>query len=340
MKKDNLINLVRKAFFIDTAIITKTDSWFLLQNSINHILNWQTFSNKSREVLSELYGNQSEIIEHVLKCGDKIDKDTNYENQSIRNWIYSNKEDKLLFICEIVTKLATERNAITIKIESDVWDEPLSGDTIKKLLPSTVKMPYNAFILDVTNYNWTYNNEKVKTIHFSKFGENEKYINEKNIHGMFVLVIYTDDPAANVIYLDPNKSLEEHIKMGYDLKGTDDIEYLLSRLFSIAMYLENFKLDKSRVVIGKQIVKKNKKKHILSDKQITVIRLKQPKAEAIIEREGIEKGKINVSFLVKGHWRNQSYINSESKERYNKLKWIDSYFKGKDKDKLQKIIEI
>lgn len=201
-------------------------------------------------------------------------------------------------------------------------------------------MPYNAFILDVTNYNWTYNNEKVKTIHFSKFGENEKYINEKNIHGMFVLVIYTDDPAANVIYLDPNKSLEEHIKMGYDLKGTDDIEYLLSRLFSIAMYLENFKLDKSRVVIGKQIVKKNKKKHILSDKQITVIRLKQPKAEAIIEREGIEKGKINVSFLVKGHWRNQSYINSESKERYNKLKWIDSYFKGKDKDKLQKIIEI
>lgn len=61
------------------------------------------------------------------------------------------------------------------------------------------------------------------------------------------------------------------------------------------MYLENFKLDKSRVVIGKQIVKKNKKKHILSDKQITVIRLKQPKAEAIIEREGIEKGKINVS---------------------------------------------
>ena len=216
MKKDNLINLVRKAFFIDTAIITKTDSWFLLQNSINHILNWQTFSNKSREVLSELYGNQSEIIEHVLKCGDKIDKDTNYENQYIRNWIYSNKEDKLLFICEIVTKLATERNAITIKIESDVWDEPLSGDTIKKLLPSTVKMPYNAFILDVTNYNWTYNNEKVKTIHFSKFGENEKYINEKNIHGMFVLVIYTDDPAANVIYLDPNKSLEEHIKMGYE----------------------------------------------------------------------------------------------------------------------------
>ena len=212
MKKDNLINLVREAFFIDTAIITKTDSWFLLQNSINHILNWQTFSNKSREVLSELYGNQSEIIEHVLKCGDKIDKDTNYENQYIRNWIYSNKEDMLLFICEIVTKLATERNAITIKIESDVWDEPLSGDTIKKLLPSTVKMPYNAFILDVTNYNWTYNNEKVKTIHFSKFGENEKYINEKNIHGMFVLVIYTDDPAANVIYLDPNKSLEEHIK--------------------------------------------------------------------------------------------------------------------------------
>lgn len=132
MKKDNLINLVRKAFFIDTAIITKTDSWFLLQNSINHILNWQTFSNKSREVLSELYGNQSEIIEHVLKCGDKIDKDTNYENQSIRNWIYSNKEDKLLFICEIVTKLATERNAITIKIDSDVWDEPLSGNTIKK----------------------------------------------------------------------------------------------------------------------------------------------------------------------------------------------------------------
>ena len=64
------------------------------------------------------------------------------------------------------------------------------------------------------------------------------------------------------------------------------------------------------------------------------------KYEAIIEREGIEKGKINVSFLVKGHWRNQSYINSESKERYNKLKWIDSYFKGKDKDKLQKIIEI
>lgn len=56
MKKDNLINLVRKTFFIDTAIITKTDSWFLLQNSINHILNWQTFSNKSREVLSELYG--------------------------------------------------------------------------------------------------------------------------------------------------------------------------------------------------------------------------------------------------------------------------------------------
>jgi hypothetical protein len=338
--KNNLVNLVKKAFFIDSAIVTKTDSWFLLQNSINHILSWQTFTNKSREVLEELYGNNSEIIEHILKCGSKIDKDTNYENQLLRNHIYSIKEDKLLFICELVTNLLNERNAITIKIENDVWNETLSGNTIKKLLPSTVKMPYSAFILDVTNYNWTYCNEKVKTIHFSKFNENEKYIKEKNIHGMFVLIIYTDDPTANVIYLDPNKSLEEHVQMGYDFKDADDIEYLLSRLFSVAMYLENFKLDKSRVIVGKQIVKKNKKRNILSDKQITVIKLKQPISNEITQREGLEKSKINVSFLVKGHWRNQSYVNSETQERYNKLKWIDSYFKGKDKDKLQKIIEI
>ena len=340
MKNNNLINLTRKAFFIDSAIVTKTDSWYLLQNSIRHILSWQTLSNKSKEVFLELYDNNVEIVEHILKCGNKIDKDTNYENQLIRNQIYSNKQDKLLFICEIVTNLLNERNAVTIKIDSDVWEENLSSNTIKKLLPSSVKMPYDAFILDVTNYSWTYNNEKVKTIHFGKFNENERYIKDKNVHGMFTLVIHTDDPIANVIYLDPNKSLEEHINVSDDFKGDSDVEYLLCRLFSITMYLENFKLDKSRVVVGKQIVKKNKKKLILSDKQITVVKLKQPNADEIIQREGIEKSKINVSFVVRGHWRNQSYVNSEDQERYNKLKWIDSYFKGKDKDKLQKIIEI
>ena len=157
---------------------------------------------------------------------------------------------------------------------------------------------------------------------------------------MFTLVIHTDDPIANVIYLNPNKSLEEHINASDDFKDDSDVGYLLCRLFSITMYLENFKLDKSRVVIGKQIVKKNKKKHILADKQISVIKLKQPNEAEIIQREGIEKSKMNVSFIVRGHWRNQSYVNSEEQERYNKLKWIDSYFKGKDKDKLQKIIEI
>ena len=41
-------NLTRKAFFIDSAIVTKTDSWHNLQNSIRHILSWQTYSDKSK----------------------------------------------------------------------------------------------------------------------------------------------------------------------------------------------------------------------------------------------------------------------------------------------------
>lgn len=338
--KYDLINQLRKAFFIDSAIVTKTDSWYLLQNSIRHILSWQILPNKSKEVFLNLYDNNVEIVEHILKCGNKIDKDINYENQHVRNQIYSNQQDKLLLICEIVTSLLNDRNAITIKIDSDVWEENLSSNTIKKLLPSSVKMPYDAFILDVTNYSWTYNNEKIKTVHFGKFNENESYSRDKNIHGMFTLVIYTDDPVANVVYLNPNKSLEEHINIADDFKDDSDIEYLLCRLFSIAMYLENFKLDKSRVIIGKQIVKKNKKKHILTDKQTTVVKLKQPIALEIIQREGIEKSKINVAFIVRGHWRNQSYINPENSERFNKPKWIDAYFKGKDKDKMQKIINI
>lgn len=81
MKNNSLINLARKAFFIDSAIVTKTDSWFLLQNSIRHILIWQTLSNKSKEVFLEIYDNNVDIVEHILKCGSKIDKDSNYENQ-------------------------------------------------------------------------------------------------------------------------------------------------------------------------------------------------------------------------------------------------------------------
>ena len=337
-----MVELARKSFFIDTAIVTKTNSWFCLQNMIYHILSWETYdeNDKSKEKLLELYDNNLEVVETLLKYGNKIDKDMDYEKQLIRKEFYKIKEDKTLFICELVTNLLTERNAITIKLEQDVWEEHLSIDTIKKIRLDNIKMPYNAFIVDVSNYKWKYNRiEEVKAIHFGKFIEDEKYVSKSATKGMFTLVIHTNHSTPNVLYLDMNLTLEEHFERGY-LNNRIEVEFLLSRLFSIAMYIEYFKFDKSRVIVGKQIVKKNKKKNILSDKQITVIKLKQPISNEIIQRKGFEKSKINVSFLVKGHWRNQSYVHSQTKERYNKPKWIDSFFKGKDKDKLQKIIEI
>ena len=82
MKNKNLINLVRKTFFIDSAIVTKTDSWLLLQNSIRHILSWQTLSNKSKDVFLELYDNNIEIVEHILKCGNKIPAENSTSNST------------------------------------------------------------------------------------------------------------------------------------------------------------------------------------------------------------------------------------------------------------------
>ncbi|WP_152184854.1 hypothetical protein [Sulfurimonas indica] len=349
-------SIEKEIYFLDISILEKTNSWFLLQNAIYKIIFWnktkqeigklaiEKSTKEAQKKILEDFNQNVELVKYIFQKGKRIDNDKDsrriYTRSDIENNAIAHPHKISLFLCEIATRLIWEKNGyITIKLESEEWEEDLSKKTISNILLCNFKMPYDGFSIDTSNYSWTYNNETIQTIQFGKFGNPKENKNGNHYNEMFGVVVYTDDVAANVLHFNPSLTLAENFN-SQNFDNLKEVENLIGRLLSIAMYLENFKYDKDRVVIGTKIVKKSKKKGIKQNTKTTVIRLKQPKHKEIINRDGFVRSKNKISFIVRGHWRNQSYVNKETKERYNKPKWIDPYFKGDGSKTLKKIIEI
>jgi hypothetical protein len=100
------------------------------------------------------------------------------------------------------------------------------------------------------------------------------------------------------------------------------------------MYISAFKDDRERVPT--KIIKcKAKKKHGVMKHNMRLITLK---LSGMVKERGSSAGgsKSDKSWIVRGHWRNQWY----QKDEVHRPKWIDPYWKGDGKDKLEKIYKV
>ena len=227
---------------------------------------------------------------------------------------------------------------IEIKLDSEDWEESLSLKSLITIPLSSVKFPFDFFKIDVSNYSWEYEGDVITAINIGIFN-----FDENDDDRIVISLGLRDEKNSNIICLKLKYSIEENIeKYDFNKENEEEIGYLFSRILSISMYLVNFKTDKKRVNESTRIIKKKKKKGITKDEKVKVLKLTQPKSEfkSFEYEESNQRGKINKSFFVRGHWRNQSYKNPNGEGRYNKLKFIDSYPKGKDREKLAKIINI
>lgn len=226
---------------------------------------------------------------------------------------------------------------INVLLKEGEWDENESTKLIENLKPSQIKFPYPIFTIDVSSYKWKYDNMIISNILV-----NTEF--KKSYDSIELMFFSTDGNKlfTSMFHAFLNLTFKENLLIKENVNSSEYKEYIyfIGRIISICMYFEEFKNDKNRVFEKKQYLFTRKK--LKASKNNTIIRkitLRQP--EQNIERSShAEHRKITHSFFVRGHWRNQSYVNQEKKERYNKLKWIDPYIKGDKSKMFRKVIEI
>ncbi len=310
-------------------------SHFLLNNTLRHIFHnhmviYENGEERARNNLLQLHNGDTQIVDYVMNHTDRR---------------YGAKNDILpdqMALHHILSLYAwIKYGYISIKLEKDDWTESFSVETLSEIPLHNIKFPYKSFSIDTSNYDWSYNGEKVDRIIFSMFDKTTQ--DDENDANYLMVFVHPDRlrTADSIIAINSNYSLKENIDGAGDDFGEgnhDDVAFLLGRVISVAMYMEHFKLDKSRVIAKTIKIERNPKEAVFRDVVTREYKLVQPKSETAYSIDGKGRSKNSVSFVVRGHWRNQSYKDSETKERYNKPKWIDPYFKGEGKEMFQKNI--
>ncbi len=203
---------------------------------------------------------------------------------------------------------------IVIDIEGEDWESDISAKTLSGMRPTDIKFPFTSgAIMD----------KKINS-GFILFSIIKGFMN-------FSFEIMLDDGSLGVQTQRINMADKIEDAVEFFSIGTDEIY----RSISVLMYIAAFRREKSRVIEGRTQKLKASKKRSIPTHRIHTILVRQPK----ISREGAHHGghsKSNMSWIVKGHWRNQWY----SKEGVHKLKWLDSYFKGKGKEEISKVYKV
>lgn len=343
--------ILMEYFNVDTKIYELSNSFFQYINAIGNVVRWQKASStqKTLEYLIRNYNNE-DLAKHIFLLGSRIEKE-NLKNHDlylqreniIDSWIARN--DDFTFANSLYElALVLQRKAlgdIEINLEQkEVWNEDLSTKLITNIPLNSIKFPYKNFCINVGNYNWTLDNQRIVHIYVSILN----FVDNQEDNRITILLIPEKATSSDIFNLYLNQSINENYQNSEYLNENNkkEIIFIVGRIVSICMYLENFKNDKKRIVLSARKIKKNKKKQINEDKLIRTIKLIQP-IDDIIESYSLDgeksKKEYNKAFWVRGHFRQQSYKN-DKKERYNKLIWIDPFIKGKDKELLKKVIKI
>lgn len=311
-------------------------SHFLLNNTLRHIFHnhtmiYQYGEEKARADLIELHSGNIAVVDYIINHTDRR---------------YEARSDILLdqmVMHHILSLYAWAKYGyISIKLEKEDWNESFSMEALAEIPLNSVKFPYKSFSIETSNYDWSYNGERVERIIFTMFDKSTTE-NEASDANYLLVLVHSNNlrTADSIIALNSDYSLKDNVKdtdNGFKNGIYNDLAFFLGRVISVAMYMEHFKADRNRVIEKTIKINRNPKEAVFRDILTKEYKLMQPKSSISYAIEGKERGKNNVSFVVRGHWRNQSYKDSETKERYNKPKWIDPYFKGEGKEMFQKNI--
>lgn len=201
---------------------------------------------------------------------------------------------------------------VLIDIENDKWESDISKKTIGTMNVSDIKFPFmSGAIID--------RESDAGVIFFSiddtYFHVSFEVSNESG-KGMLSQRILLRNTVSEGL-----SSFDTHINEMY-------------RVISVLMYVSAFRKEKNRVIKRVSNKLKASKRRSIPSHKIHTILVRQPNSEYGGYAGG--GGKSSMSWIVKGHWRNQWY----GKEGVNKPKWIDPYFKGKGKDEIDKVYKV
>ena len=189
-----------------------------------------------------------------------------------------------------------------IRISDDSFAEEYSKNTLMSLTAKDINLPFKAFTLQFT--------EKSLVVHVGRVFNNLMFfVYSKNVFTSYFV-------ADNLSIQKVSESLHE-----------EDEEYDVVEIVSAIMYTSMFKKEPSRVA-EKTIQAKPSRKMGIPKHTINIIKLTQPEPRQL-NIEGTTR-KYTKKWIVRGHWRNQYY----AKERLNKPKWIDPYWKGIEADEM------
>lgn len=197
---------------------------------------------------------------------------------------------------------------VFINVENSDWESEISEKTISSVRPMDIHFPFLAGAI--------------------KDKESEEGVVFFRITDSFLYVTFSVD----------NGLLAHRIKVSDTFhEGALEIEThrtVMYRIVSVLMYIAAFKREKSRVKESTTNKLKASKKRSIPSHKIHTVFVRQPKCYR--DGVGTKGGKSNMSWIVKGHWRNQWYSTLES----HKPKWIDMYTKGKGKEELSKVYRV
>lgn len=334
--RDETYSFAKHFFYISPEMFVASSDYGELQSAILSIV-FSVLENPPpliQEVESEKLLKLMAIAKKKIQVSNS--REIEYRDERLRfvEYLTGQNNAYLSVTSKIISYLSYETTGyITILLDDNDWDENVSAKTINKIPLSSVKFPYDSFAIDSSKYAWTISGKNFDTIIVTLLHDSEQILiyvgssDEDGISRMFMFPIFEsiDDMMEN--------SIEKH--------NQDELTFLIGRILSVSMYMENFKKEPSRVIRATKKIKKNKKKGIAKDSLIRTIRLKQPEYTYEVSSSDLieEKTENAKAFVVRGHWRNQSHVN-EDQVRYNKPKWIDPYVKGSGKEFFKKVVKI
>ncbi len=202
---------------------------------------------------------------------------------------------------------------ILVDIENDEWESDISKKTISMLTPNDINFPFDAgAIIDRKSDSGVIFFAKHKDhldVSFEVVSQDGK---EKGIMSQRI--------SADSTFEEALKTFESHVDEVY-------------RVISVLMYIAVFKRERNRVIETTTNKLKSSKKRAVPSHRIHMILLRQPGSSSVGTSDNRKSDK---NWLVRGHWRNQWYATQDS----FKLKWIDKYWKGSGKEKIEKIYKV
>ena len=200
---------------------------------------------------------------------------------------------------------------VLIDVDSSEWKSDITEKTISMLRPSDIKFPFKAGTIVDKSVDGD-------LVYFS-IRDDKLYISfaidRDSKDGLISQVVPFDKTFGEFTAEIPMTSAETY------------------RAISVLMYVSAFKRDKSRVKENVTNKLKASKKRSIPSHRIHTVFIRQPNVTYAMSKA---PGKSEMSWIVRGHWRNQWY----KKEDVHKPKWIDPYWKGDGKKEIEKVYKV